>query len=301
MRGREPMNFRDQSEHWLSEQQTREIRPSSLRSYRSILRTHLWPRFGDQSLDDLAKQNNRMLRILVEELRTKYAPASISLILGVTKQILESECDDNGLPVRSLVWATDYINAPPVVPSQQKAPVVSAEQVRAACSDPRDGDLYQLLAASGLRISEALALVREDVSDGVVHVRQGKTVNAARYVDLAPAIAETMARLAGDTKPGTRIFRTHLTTLRERIKVPGFHSLRRFRESVLQRSECRALLINAWMGHRDPEMASRYGRQLLEDNAYRRDWAARVGTGFEIPSLLYHRAEPQITEHGILG
>jgi hypothetical protein len=91
-------------------------------------------------------------------------------------------------------------------------------------------------------------MVKEDVADGVVHVRQGKTVNASRYVDLAPPIGEIMARVAGETKPGARIFPTHLTTLRERIRVPGFHSLRRFRESVLQRSECRALLIDYWMG-----------------------------------------------------
>ncbi len=279
------MNFRDQSEQWLSEQESRRLRPSSLRSYRSILRSHLWPRFGDQSLDELAGQNNRALRTLVEELRTKYAPASIQLIIGITKQVLESERNDNALPVRTLTWVSDFINAPAVVPSQQKAPVVVAEQVEAACADERDGKLYLLLAASGLRISEALNLRREHYHDGEVHVVQGKTDNAARVVDLAPEVTEIVDRLAANTKPGARLFPYHLTTLRSRIRTPGFHCLRRFRQSVLLRSECRKILISAWMGHSDQEMSTRYGRQLLEDKAYRKDWAARVGTGFEILSI----------------
>ena len=45
------------------------------------------------------------------------------------------------------------------------------------------------------------------------------------------------------------------------IKEKGllFHSFRRFRESVLLRSETRDILINYWMGHSDEEMSTRYG------------------------------------------
>ena len=54
---------------------------------------------------------------------------------------------------------------------------------------------------------------------------KGKTVNAARYVDLASPIAAIMNRVVGDTKPGVRILRTRLTTLCEHLRVAGFHSL----------------------------------------------------------------------------
>src|ERR1700676_2454962 len=105
---------------------------------------------------------------------------------------------------------------------------------------------HQDSESPNLRISESPNLRsvesrREDYGDGTVHVRNGKTVNAARFVDRAPPIAGIMDRLVSDTKPGARIFHTHLTTLGERMCVPGFHSLRRFRETVLQRSECRNL------------------------------------------------------------
>lgn len=298
------ITFKSQSEQWLAEQENRKLRPASLSAYRSILRTHLWPRFENRSLDELAGQNNRVLRTLVEDLRAKYSPASIQLILGVAKQVFESERNDNGLPVRSLAWATDFINAPAVVPNEQKAPIVSSEEVQAACADRKDGVLYLLLAASGLRISEALGLRCEDVEgDGTaVHVRRSKTPIGVRTVDLDPAVAETMAKLAGDTKPGTRIFPYSSTVFRRRQLVPGFHSLRRFRESVLQRSECRSILINAWMGHADQQMSTRYGRQLLEDKEYRRIWAARVGLGFTVVTQPCHGVEPgveqQIVDHG---
>ena len=166
----------------------------------------------------------------------------------------------------------------------QKQPTVTADEVSAVAQVGPDAVLYAFLAASGLRISEALNLRREDYADGTVHVRQAKTVNAAGYVDLASPIAAIMDKVAGDTKPGARIFSTHLTTLGERIRVLGFHSLRRFRESVLQRSECRNLLINAWMGHRDPEMSSRYGKQLPADVTFRKFWAEKVGIGFALLS-----------------
>jgi len=72
------------------------------------------------------------------------------------------------------------------------------------------------------------------------------------------------------------------------IKEKGllFHSFRRFRESVLLRSETRNILINYWMGHSDEEMSTRYGKQLIEDDAWRMEWVERAGYGFKLPESL---------------
>jgi hypothetical protein len=56
---------------------------------------------------------------------------------------------------------------------------------------------------------------------------------------------------------------------------------------VLLRSECRQILIDYWMGHENPDMSARYGRQVIEDVKYRKEWAQKVGLGFELP-----QAEP---------
>ena len=66
-----------------------------------------------------------------------------------------------------------------------------------------------------------------------------------------------------------------------------FNAFRRFRESVLLRSECRQILIDYWMGHENPDMSARYGRQVIEDIKYRKEWAQKVGLGFDLP-----QAEP---------
>ena len=75
-----------------------------------------------------------------------------------------------------------------------------------------------------------------------------------------------------------------------------FNVFRRFREAVLQRSEVRQILIDYWMGHSNPSIADRYGRQLLEDIDYRQDQIKKVGLGFELPEALFGLRGLQILE-----
>ena len=71
------------------------------------------------------------------------------------------------------------------------------------------------------------------------------------------------------------------------LKQPraGFHCFRRFRESVLQMSDARNLLIDYWMGHENRDMGTRYAKQLIENIEWRKEWAEKVGLGFKLPSL----------------
>jgi hypothetical protein len=39
--------------------------------------------------------------------------------------------------------------------------------------------------------------------------------------------------------------------------------------------------------HENPDMSARYGRQVIEDVKYRKEWAQKVGLGFDLP-----QAEP---------
>ena len=78
-------------------------------------------------------------------------------------------------------------------------------------------------------------------------------------------------------------------------ETAGFHIFRRFRESILQMSEARTLLIDSWMGHANAEMSGRYGKQLLKNVQWRQGWAAKVGLGFTIPP---ERVEPLMDKSG---
>lgn len=56
---------------------------------------------------------------------------------------------------------------------------------------------------------------------------------------------------------------------------------------MLQRSEARQILIDYWMGHSNPSMGDRYGKQLVEDVVCRQEQVKKVGLGFDLtPSLI---------------
>jgi hypothetical protein len=57
-------------------------------------------------------------------------------------------------------------------------------------------------------------------------------------------------------------------------------------ESVLQMSDARNLLIDYWMGHENRDTGTRYAKQLIENIEWRKEWAEKVGLGFEPDSLL---------------
>jgi len=202
------MNFADAAQTYLHALETgsNPCGPKTIAAYRSAIKCHLTPLFGSMPLAELATQNNGVLKDLVKDLRAKYKPASIRLVVTLAKQALESPKNEKGLPLYPMQWSADFIDLPVIV--NQKQPTVTSEQVHSVLQDGPDAVLYTFLAASGLRISEALALIKEDYRDGTIYVRHGKTANAARHVDLAPQISAMMERIASETKPAGRIFRT---------------------------------------------------------------------------------------------
>src|SRR6266481_8396643 len=42
--------------------------------------------------------------------------------------------------------------------------------------------------------------------------------------------------------------------------------------------------LDYWMGHENDDMSTRYGKQPLEDVNYRREWAEKIGRGFDLPT-----------------
>ncbi len=126
-----------------------------------------------------------------------------------------------------------------------------------------------------------------------------KTPAACRDIDLHSSLAKTLDDFIGgrssgfliQTENGTMLspenfFRGGFESVLKKMGRTGvrFHAFRRFREAVLQKSEARQLLIDYWMGHENDDMSTRYGKQLLEDVNYRKEWAEKVGLGFDLPT-----------------
>jgi integrase len=179
--------------------------------------------------------------------------------------------------------------------------------------------IYFLSLVTGMRISETVAIeidkhIEPDCS--IIYVRQQreKDVNALkphlkteaglRDINLHPTAARILRNFIGSRKSGYlfqtgngtmldpgNIDRDSLSPILEemgRAQVgTRFNVFRRFREAVLQRSEARQILIDYWMGHSNPSMGDRYGRQLVEDVEYRQDQVKKVGLGFDLPPCLF--------------
>jgi integrase len=304
------MNIQQQSEQYVKGITSRRrdpVKKSTLNAYSSYLRTWILPWIGKIELSDF---DNRAMKEFVNVLTNHRLSAST--IAGVTncvKDIIKSCQDDNGNVLYPKVWNSDFIDAPLLDPTLQKAPIIARQALQdSICrvSDEYRG-LYTLLAGTGLRISEALAL-KCGPDDGVssvylpdsskVIVRKQfkmsalmspKTKAGLREVDIAP---ELNAILAQETPlMGGFLYRNEnggparvqtLYDLNDKIGIPGFHSLRRFRVTHLRSQNVPEDILKYWIGHStNKDITDRYSKlgQYVE---LRKQWSEKAGLGFEI-------------------
>jgi integrase len=249
----------------------------------------------------MAEQNNRLLRDLVRDLRADYKPASIRLFATVLQRVMDYPRDDNGTRLYKCEWNWDFADLPAVIPAQQKAPMIPTDELNAVVRSHRDGLLYAVLAGTGLRVSEAVALRQTDWDRkaGILFVRAGKTASAVREIDLAQGLNERMR--AGIPAGQDKLFPGSLTFYRGRAEgVTGFaHSFRRFRLTHLRRVGAPEDLLRFWLGHASQSVSDRYSR-IRCDREFRREQAERAGLGFTLPERSVNDSAPQTGENASL-
>ena len=235
----------------------------------------------------------------------------------VFRCVIASARDAKLKPLYPREWDLGYIGLPKVNKRKQHRPTLSAEEMTYAVANAKGR--YQmgaaLFAGSAVRISELLALrIEKHISPDrkTIFIRQQrckkgnivkfklKTDAAYRDIDLCSALAKMLDEFIGDRKEGflfetesgkmlspESFYRDGLKAIFKRMgrSRVRFNAFRRFRESVLLASDARQLLIDYWMGHENPDMSTRYGKQLLENVKYRKEWAEKVGLGFELPQV----------------
>src|SRR5580704_5673221 len=103
------MRFEECAQNYLSELETgsNPVRPTTLKTYRSLIDCHL-ARFNHLEMESIAGQNNRLLRDLVADIRTTHKPATIRSAVTLFKMIVDSAKDSNGLPTFPMRWAPDF-------------------------------------------------------------------------------------------------------------------------------------------------------------------------------------------------
>jgi integrase len=269
----------------------------------------------------LASLDNPEARQLVAKMKAeriaderRFSDKTILEFFRVFRRIIASARDERLREVHPREWDLAYIGLPKVNKREQHRPTFTAKEVSfivANARRPTYRTMFALLAGSGLRIGELLALeIGKHLSPdcSVLHIRQQrdrwgrlqqpKTEAGNRDVDLHPALAEVLRRYINERKSGflfqsrngtmfspIAVYRHGLRPVLRKIERDRvrFHAFRRFREATLQRSEVRQLLIDFWMGHENSDMSSRYGKQLTEDVEFRQQWAEKIGLGFDLP------------------
>jgi integrase len=299
------VTFRQQSEWWIKFVQDRKrkpVKPHTVSSWKSHLK---WinPRVGDMPLSNV---NNLALRDLVSQMsEAGFSPKSIWNYAQVVKMVVASAIGNDGDELYPRKWNHEFIDLPEV--ADQRTPTFTAQELEKIllATDAQHEMLYTLLAATGLRIGEALALEVGHFRNGTLSVRQGlwngklqspKTRSGFREVDLTLEINGMLKTFLGDRETGF-IFRTssgsplHQSNVLRRNLHPilagigrekaGFHSFRRFRVTHLRKQGTPEDLLRFWIGHGDKTVTDRYAK-LCEDVAFRKAQAERVGIGFNL-------------------
>jgi len=311
------VTFREQSETWLQHSQKRKRNPigsSYAVTIQGALDKWILPAIGDLPLGSV---DNLTVKPLVDKMASAGLSArTVNKYVEFVQQIVASLKRANGEPIHKRTWDADTMDLPIVEHSKQKRPSLKADSISKLIqeSSGQEQALYVLLAATGMRISEALALetkhftnngrtivVEQQVEKNAAHIVQHlKTDAAEREIDLHSDIAEYLRKymtgmtgLLFKTANGTPYLNGNLEArwltprLREMgldQKGMGFHAFKRFRKTWLRGQRCLEDINNFWMAHKPKTMSQLYSH-LHEELQLRLDEAERVGYGFAIPMV----------------
>jgi len=310
------VTFRDQANLYLQQAVTRNRKPiRDTTSIEGALRKWIFPEIGGLPL---ALVDNLAVKPLVQKMCVGALKArTVNKYVEYIKQVVKSLKARNGEPVHKRTWDAETMDLPIVKYREQKRPTIKAKAVSQliADSEGQERALYVLLAATGMRISEALAIeTRHFVNDGrTIKVEQQvekdsprivkylKTDAGHREIDLHPDVAEFLQLYMAGKKE--LLFHTRRNTphlygnLEDRWLTPrlakmgldedgmGWHSFKRFRKTWLRGRRCLEDINNFWMAHK-PETMSELYSHLHEELDVRLAEAESVGYGFDLPKTV---------------
>ena len=237
------------------------------------------------------------------------APKSIVNHVQVVKLVLASAVNDEGEQLYPRTWNHDYIGLPIVETNNQYRPTVTPTEVEEILAGVKERYrlLFALLAGTGLRIGEALALKPTDFGPDcrVLHVRRSlwrgqeqapKTSNAVRTVDIPEELARVLREHMADgylfaSSTGRPFEQRNILGVLHRVRKVGMHAFRRYRLTWLRKNGVPKDLERFWMGHAPEDVGDLYSK-LKDDAPFRGMWCEKVGLGFSVVSLVTQNATP---------
>jgi integrase len=257
-------------------------KPSTLGEYRSCLRVHLEPFFGDEALDKVTSA--RIEAYIAAKRRERKATKSILNHLGLLHSIF-AFAQRRGLVRANPLKLVDKPQRPGATPDIRFLDEDELEGLLRAVPDddrgPTERALYLTAAMTGLRQGELLALRWRDIdwSAGRIRVRQSyvrgqfgtpKSRRSTRSVPMADRVAggldlhfknshfqaeEDLVFCHPHT--GTPLDRSRLlkrfkaAARRARVREVRFHDLRHTFGTRMAAAGVALRTLQEWMGHRD--------------------------------------------------
>ena len=187
----------------LSTRRRRPLKPATVYGWQHCLDRWILPNLSNKLLSEV---RNGALRQFVEILSAAgLAPKTIVNIVTVVKLVVASAIDDEGDLIHPRIWNQEFIQLPLVIKEKQNRPTIGGAEISALLKSVkgRYATLVALVAGTGLRIGEALAVRTEDFDPDchVLHVRRSvwhrreqapKTANAVRLVDIPEVLAQVL-------------------------------------------------------------------------------------------------------------
>jgi integrase len=276
------MSFKELAERWeKAEGSTRKA--ITLQHYTNALRAYVLPRFGEREITEINRED---IQTFLAEKARKYSEStlrSMRVVLGLT-----------------LGWANDccWLEKNPC--TRVKLPkrtggrrvtrtVLTAEQVNAIAEKLKEpyATLVLFLAASGLRIGEALAIRWTDFKNNVLHITRRiydgdvdtvKSKRSERKLPIDPILMARMekfgkgewvfrSRAGTPVNPGNALKR-HVRPAAEElgISLGGWHDFRHTLSTKLRRSGVHPKVVSDILGHKKVNLAMDvYDRTDVQD------------------------------------
>jgi integrase len=294
----------------LSTRRRRPLKPATVYGWQHCLDRWILPNLGDKLLSEV---RNGALRQFVEILSAAdLAPKTIVNVVTVVKFVVASAVDEEGDQIHPRIWNHEFIQLPLIIKEKQNRPTINEAEISAMLTTlkARDAVLVALVAGTGLRIGEALAIRTDDFDPlcRLLQVRRSvwrrreqapKTLNAIRPVDIPEPLAQVLCRYIKGreghlftTRAGRLLdSRNVLDVLQQAGRQGGYHAFRRFRFAILRKAGVPDDLIKLWLGH-SQNLIDLYAAQLRYDETYRREWCEKAGLGFELGELGYKSLAP---------
>jgi integrase len=231
--------------------------PEGLRHARLALGKYIIPRFGTDALGGVQRPQ---VREFITELKASKSGAVLRKVLSVASAMWR-DAEEAGLADGN-PWRGHRL--PPHYPRQMR--IITWDEFQQICwqIDPDYRLLIRTFGETGIRWSEALRLVPDDIEGDVLHVRQSKSGRARSMRIDSDLAKELVLKLPFRTARGNQI---DYQTFRRQHWIPSagtvhLHDLRHSNASWLLAGGLDLVSVRDRLGHSNISVTSRYLHSL---------------------------------------